>query len=57
MPGLLRLSGWELSGRVHQTEFLPILLHGFGEFGVLLFLLGFNLPLGVIAVGNVLHKG
>jgi hypothetical protein len=57
MPGFLRLSGWELSGRVHQTEFLPILLHGLGEFGMLLLLLGFKLPLGVVAVGNVLHQG
>src|SRR6266853_5419435 len=53
----LRLRIRECGGRVHQAERLPVFLHGLGEFGVLLFLLRFDLALGVVAVGNVLHNG
>ena len=46
----MRLLGRERRGRVHQSERLPVFLHRLGELGVLLFLLGFNLALGVVAV-------
>src|SRR5437867_3433851 len=46
----------ERGGRVHQAKRLPVFLNGLGELGVLLFLLRFDLALGVVAVGNVLHE-
>src|SRR5882672_2254638 len=52
----LLLRGWERRGRVHQAERLPVFLQRLGELGVLLFLLRFDLALGVVAVGNVLHE-
>ncbi len=44
-------------GAFHQEELLPILLQRLSELGVLLFLLGFDLALRVVAIGNVLHDG
>src|SRR5579883_2679203 len=46
----------ERGRRVHQAERLTVLLHGLGEFGVLLFLLRLDLALRVVTIRNVLHQ-
>ena len=52
----LTLRSRERGGRVHQADRLAVFLHGLGELGVLLFLLGFDLALRVVAIRHILHE-